>query len=61
MQYTFYFQPFVNPETKFWPSVGRIDDVYGDKTIICTCPPMDAYQSPNIEPEKAEKIKVAVA
>ncbi len=26
---------------KFWPSVGRIDNPYGDRNLICTCPPMD--------------------
>ncbi|KAG5866285.1 hypothetical protein JTB14_034972 [Gonioctena quinquepunctata] len=35
---------FVKPETKFWPSVARIDDIYGDKHLVCTCPPiLDAY------------------
>jgi len=29
---------------KFWPSVGRIDNAYGDRNFICTCPPMDAYE-----------------
>ena len=28
---------------KFWPSVKRIDNGYGDRHLICTCPPMDAY------------------
>ena len=28
---------------KFWPSVNRIDDVYGDRNLNCACPPMDAY------------------
>ncbi|KAK2724569.1 glycine dehydrogenase (decarboxylating), mitochondrial-like [Artemia franciscana] len=37
--------PFVRPETKFWPSVSRIDDVYGDKNLVCTCAPMDSYPS----------------
>ena len=27
---------------KFWPSVGRIDEAYGDRNLFCTCPPMDA-------------------
>jgi len=27
---------------KFWPSVGRIDNPYGDRNLVCTCPPMDA-------------------
>jgi len=25
---------------KIWPSVGRIDDIYGDKNLFCTCPPI---------------------
>jgi glycine dehydrogenase len=29
---------------KFWPAVGRIDNAYGDRNFICTCPPMEAYQ-----------------
>jgi glycine dehydrogenase len=28
---------------KYWPSVGRIDNAYGDRNFICTCPPMEAY------------------
>jgi glycine dehydrogenase len=30
-------------EHKFWPSVGRIDNVYGDRNVICLCPPADEY------------------
>jgi glycine dehydrogenase len=30
-------------EHKFWPSVGRIDNVHGDRNLICTCEPMEAY------------------
>ncbi|NLP11749.1 aminomethyl-transferring glycine dehydrogenase [bacterium] len=29
---------------KFWPAVGRIDNTYGDRNVVCTCPPMDAYE-----------------
>lgn len=29
---------------KFWPSVGRVDDVYGDKNLICSCPSIDNYE-----------------
>jgi glycine dehydrogenase len=29
---------------KFWPAVGRVDGVYGDKNLVCTCLPMEAYQ-----------------
>mmetsp|Transcript_27709 Transcript_27709/g.108671 ORF Transcript_27709/g.108671 Transcript_27709/m.108671 type:complete len:110 (-) Transcript_27709:527-856(-) len=28
---------------KFWPTVGRLDDVAGDRQLICTCPPMETY------------------
>ncbi len=28
---------------KFWPSVGRINSVYGDRHLVCTCPPVEAY------------------
>jgi glycine dehydrogenase len=28
---------------KFWPSVGRIDNVRGDKHLICSCPPIESY------------------
>jgi len=28
---------------KFWPSVRRINDAYGDRNLICACPPMEAY------------------
>jgi len=28
---------------KFWPSVNRIDDVYGDRNLNCACPPLEAY------------------
>ena len=31
-------------ENKFWPSVGRIDDGYGDRNLVCTCDPIDAYR-----------------
>ena len=30
---------------KFWPSVGRLDNVYGDRNVVCTCPPLSDYQS----------------
>ncbi len=31
-------------ENKFWPSVGRIDDGYGDRNLVCTCDPIEAYR-----------------
>jgi glycine dehydrogenase len=30
---------------KFWPAVSRIDSVYGDRNLVCTCPPMESYPS----------------
>jgi glycine dehydrogenase len=30
--------------TKFWPSVGRIDNPWGDRNLVCTCPPVENYQ-----------------
>ena len=30
-------------EAKFWPSVGRIDNVHGERNLICACPPIQAY------------------
>jgi glycine dehydrogenase len=34
--------PFVTAN-KFWPSVGRIDNPYGDRNLFCTCPPVEAF------------------
>lgn len=31
-------------ENKFWPSVNRVDDVYGDRNLVCSCPPLEAYE-----------------
>ena len=28
---------------KFWPTVNRIDDVYGDRNLVCSCPPIESY------------------
>ena len=30
-------------DNKFWPSVNRIDDVWGDRNLFCACPPTDSY------------------
>ncbi|MCB0456703.1 MAG: aminomethyl-transferring glycine dehydrogenase [Flavobacteriaceae bacterium] len=30
-------------ENKFWPSVRRVDDAYGDRNLICTCTPIEAF------------------
>ncbi|MGY3053475.1 glycine dehydrogenase [Pedobacter sp. UYEF25] len=39
-------------ERKFWPSVGRVNDSQGDRSLICSCPPMEAYL------EEMEPVKV---
>ncbi|MGH8278612.1 MAG: aminomethyl-transferring glycine dehydrogenase [Gammaproteobacteria bacterium] len=31
-------------EHKYWPPVGRADNVYGDRNLVCSCPPMSAYE-----------------
>ena len=31
-------------ENKFWPTVSRIDDVYGDRNLMCACPSPEAYR-----------------
>ena len=30
-------------EHKYWPSVGRVDNAYGDRNLVCTCPTIDEY------------------
>jgi glycine dehydrogenase len=30
-------------EDKYWPPVGRVDNVYGDRHLVCSCPPMESY------------------
>jgi glycine dehydrogenase len=37
---------FPSPQTrlfKVWPTVGRIDSAFGDRNLVCTCPPIEAY------------------
>ena len=31
-------------ERKFWPAVARVDNAYGDRNLVCSCPPIEAYQ-----------------
>ena len=30
--------------SKFWPTVNRVDDVYGDRNFVCSCPPLSEYE-----------------
>ena len=34
---------FLNRTQKFWASVARVDNAYGDRNLVCTCPPMEDY------------------
>ncbi len=38
-----YPQPAVR-ESKFWPAVARVNNTYGDRNLMCACPPVDAYE-----------------
>jgi len=35
--------PYLRQHGKFWPAVGRIDNPYGDRNLICSCPPLEEY------------------
>jgi glycine dehydrogenase len=35
--------PQGDPATKYWPPVARIDQAYGDRNLVCSCPPPEAF------------------
>jgi glycine dehydrogenase len=35
-------------EAKFWPSVSRVDNAYGDRNLVCTCPPLEMYMEATV-------------
>jgi glycine dehydrogenase len=37
----------VDPTSKYWPPVRRIDGAYGDRNLVCSCPPVDSYRDPS--------------
>lgn len=37
------FPPGVDAASKYWPPVARIDNVHGDRNLVCACPPLSAY------------------
>jgi glycine dehydrogenase len=39
------FPPSVNAPTKYFPPVGRIDGAFGDRHLVCSCPPVHSYES----------------
>jgi glycine dehydrogenase len=40
-------------ERKFWPTVSRIDNGFGDKNLVCTCPPVESYAEAPVKPPAA--------
>ena len=40
--------PYLQEGRKFWPSVARIDGAYGDRNLVCTCPPIEAYEQEKV-------------
>jgi glycine dehydrogenase len=34
----------VDPTAKYWPPVSRVDAAYGDRNLVCSCPPLSAYE-----------------
>jgi glycine dehydrogenase len=34
-------------ERKFWPAVGRVESAYGDRNLVCSCPPIEDYAAVN--------------
>lgn len=39
--------PYVK-QAKFWPSVRRVDDAYGDRNLVCSCLPLEAYEQAEV-------------
>ena len=39
-------------ENKFWPTVGRVDNGYGDRNLVCSCTPIDTYRADTFKFEK---------
>lgn len=37
------YPPGVDPATKYWPPVSRIDGAYGDRNVMCSCPPLEDW------------------
>ena len=37
--------PYLKHGMKFWPAIGRVNNAFGDRNLVCTCPPMESYMS----------------
>ena len=44
---------------KYWPPVNRVDNVYGDRHLVCSCPPLESYVK--AEPAEEEEARVSHA
>ncbi|MET0185294.1 MAG: glycine dehydrogenase (aminomethyl-transferring), partial [Achromobacter sp.] len=36
-------------EGKYWPPVARVDNAYGDRNLVCACPPIESYSEADAE------------
>ena len=43
-------------EHKFWPAVARVDNGWGDRNLMCTCPPVEAFSAPERAPADPEAV-----
>ncbi len=43
--------PEFDYSVKYWPPVGRVDNVWGDRNLVCACPPMESYEESEAEAE----------
>jgi glycine dehydrogenase len=37
---------------KYWPTTSRVDNVHGDRNLICSCPPMSHFYPEGVEDEE---------
>jgi glycine dehydrogenase len=35
-------------DNKFWPSVAKVDSAYGDRNLVCSCAPIEAYMEESV-------------
>jgi len=43
-RHTAAFPPGVDRQSKYWPPVRRIDGAFGDRNLVCACPPPEAFE-----------------
>ncbi len=53
--------PSMDYRVKYWPPVGRVDNVFGDRNLVCSCPPVESYQTIASESSDGETSGVALA